>query len=296
MDKTNRNIAALGALTILAIAVFFWGLYYLLGSTLARGGMDVYVAGQNAGGLKRGDRVLYQGVIVGNVRDIELGDRGGVVAALRLNQKLPLPSDTKASITGDVFGAHSIDLLPGTAIVKLEKGDTLAAVVAPGLADAAGGLTTSAQTVLNRADALLSERAIANVQATTENLRVATSSLPATNQQIRATLAELRSASATMRQTAQGLQDAKTAEALTAAINRIDKGAETITVAANNLNQSIVSLQSVFGKIDRGDGTLGKLVNDSSLYAELQGAAREFRSLAADIKAHPKRYIDLKIF
>ena len=288
MDRTKRNVAALGALTIVAIAVFFWGLYYLLGNSVLRGGMNVYVASTSGGGLKRGDRALLQGVIVGSVKDINLG-QNKVVATLRLNQKLPLPADTRALITGDVFGAHTIELVPGRALVKLEKGDTLPGEVAPVLSEAAVGLTGSARTVLARADSLLSLETIANLHATT-------SQLPASAAQLRATLEEMRAASVALRLTAQELHDARTGAALNAAITRIDEGAQTITTAANSLNRSILSMESVFAKIDRGTGTLGRLVNDTSLYSELHGAARDIRALAADIKANPKKYLDVRIF
>src|SRR5574339_1153298 len=105
MDKTKRNVAALGALTILAVALFVFGLYYLLGSPLLKGGMNVVVLLESGGGLKRGDRVTLQGVNVGSVRSVELNGPQGVTATLRLDDDLPLPADTRASGMGDVFGA-----------------------------------------------------------------------------------------------------------------------------------------------------------------------------------------------
>jgi phospholipid/cholesterol/gamma-HCH transport system substrate-binding protein len=289
MDKTKRNVAALGALTVLAIGIFFWGLYYLLGNSILQRGMDVYVSMPNAGGLKRGDRVLLQGVIVGSVRDMELRPREGVVAALRLTQKLDLPADTRATIAGDVFGAHTISLEPGSALVHLEKGDTLKGELTPQLMDQAAGLTGTARNVLSHADSLLSAEAISNLHATA-------AALPGSARELNATLSEMRLASAALRRTAEELRDAKTGAALNAAITRIDQGAQSISTAAQSLNTSIASLQSVFSKIDRGEGTLGRLVNDTSLYSELHGAAHEFRALAADIKANPKRYVDLRLF
>jgi phospholipid/cholesterol/gamma-HCH transport system substrate-binding protein len=53
---------------------------------------------------------------------------------------------------------------------------------------------------------------------------------------------------------------------------------------------------SVLGKMNRGDGSLGMLLNDSSLYRHTDSLVIELRALAADIKANPKRYISLKIF
>ena len=99
-DKRKRNVAALGALTILAVAVFFWGFYYLLGNPVFKGGMDVVVALDHGAGIKRGDRVLLQGVNVGSVKEVKLAEARGVIVTLRLNDRLPLPADTRARVSG----------------------------------------------------------------------------------------------------------------------------------------------------------------------------------------------------
>jgi phospholipid/cholesterol/gamma-HCH transport system substrate-binding protein len=289
MDKTKRNVAALGLLTIVAVVVFFWGLYYLLGSPLVRGGMDVVVSLPNGGGMKRGDRVTLQGVEIGSVKDIELMGRQGVAAILRLNSSMPLPADTRATVTGDVFGAHTIELIPGDAVVKLEKGDTIRGLTAPALTDAAAELSAQARDVLNRATSLLSPEAVANVHATA-------AVLPGSAEQLRAAFNELRMASAALRRTAEGLEEAETGQQLNAAIGRVDESARALTQVAASMEKSLGSLQSVFGKIDRGDGTLGRLVNDTSLYSNLNGAARDIRLLATDMKANPKRYITIDVF
>lgn len=289
MENTKRNVAALGALTILAVALFVFGLYYLLGSPLLKGGMDVVVMLESGGGLKRGDRVTLQGVNIGSVRSVALNGPQGVTAVLRLNDDLPLPADTRASVVGDVFGAHTVELLPGTAMVKLEKGDTLRGMNAPALAQTATELSTTARNVLIRADSLLSPQAVADLHATT-------SILPGSAEQLRAAFIELRLAAAALKRTTESLDQAKTGPALSAAIGRIDESARAMSAVAAQMERSLGPLQSVFNKVDQGQGTLGKLVNDTSLYTNLNGAARELRALATDIKANPKRYITVEIF
>ena len=289
MDKNTRNVMALGAITIIAIAVFFWGLYYLLGNSVLRGGMDVVIEMESGGGLKRGDRVTLQGVEVGSVRDIQLRGGRGVTATLRLNQDYPLPEDSRATVRGDVFGAHTVELAPGTASARLQEGDTLPGVNAPVLTDQAVGLSTSARGVLDRANLLLSQQAVEDIHATA-------AVLPASAEQLREAFRELRLASAALRRTAESLEQAQTGKVLTAAIERIDSTARALTAIAHSMDSSVVSVKSVFGKIDQGHGTLGRLVNDTVLYSELSGAAREIKNLATDMKANPNRYLTLKIF
>jgi phospholipid/cholesterol/gamma-HCH transport system substrate-binding protein len=289
MENTKRNVVALGVLTALAVTLFVFGLYYLLGSPLLKGGMDVVVLLESGGGLKRGDRVTLQGVNVGSVRAVQLNGPQGVSAVLRLGEDIPLPADTRASVRGDVFGAHTVELIPGTAMVKLEKGDTIRGVNAPALAESATELSATARNVLIRADSLLSPQAVADIHATT-------SILPGSAQQLRSAFIELRLAAAALKRTTESLDQAKTGPALSAAIGRIDESARAMSAVAAQMERSLGPLQSVFDKVDRGQGTLGRLVNDTSLYSELNGAARELRALATDIKANPKRYITVEIF
>jgi len=296
MDKKTRNVMALGAITGVAIVVFFWGLYYLLGNSVLRGGMDVVVALESGGGLKRGDRVTLQGVEVGSVRDIQLRGARGVTASLRLNDDYPLPADTRATVSGDVFGAHSVELVPGSAVVKLEEGDTIAGVNAPVLTEQAAGLSTTARNVLERANSLLDPEAVKDLHATAEDIRATTAVLPGSAEQLREAFKELRLASAALRRTAESLESANTGQALASAISRVDSTARALSAIAASIDSSAVSVKSVFAKIDRGTGSLGRLVNDTTLYSELSGAAREIKALATDMKANPNRYLTIKVF
>jgi phospholipid/cholesterol/gamma-HCH transport system substrate-binding protein len=289
MENTRRNVAALGLLTIVAVMLFIFGLYYLLGSPLLKGGMDVVVMLESGGGLKRGDRVTLQGVNVGAVRSVRLNGPQGVTATLRLSDDLPLAADTRASVRGDVFGAHTVELVPGTAMVKLEAGDTLRGMNEPALAEAASELSVTARNVLERAESLLSPQAVSDIHATT-------SVMPGSAEQLRAAFIEFRLAAAALKRTTESLDQANTGPALSAAIGRIDESARAMTAVAASMERSLAPLQSVFAKVDQGQGTLGRLVNDTSLYAELHGAARELRALATDIKANPKRYVNVEIF
>jgi phospholipid/cholesterol/gamma-HCH transport system substrate-binding protein len=213
-----------------------------------------------------------------------------------MNDRMDLPADTRARITGDVFGAHSIELVPGDAVVKLEKDDTIGGLRERALTEVAGDIGTRVTGVLSRADSLLS-------QQTVNDLRETAAILPASATELRAALAELRVAANALRRTTQEFEGAKTGEAIRAAITRVDESARVMGIAAASLERAAAaielsagSLASITRKIDQGQGSLGRLVNDSSLYLEVLGTAREFRTLAADVRARPRRYINLEIF
>jgi phospholipid/cholesterol/gamma-HCH transport system substrate-binding protein len=289
MDKRNRNLASLGLLTIVATVLFFWGLFYLLGTPLFRGGTDVTVVLNNGGGLKRSDPVQLQGVMVGNVRDVRLNPAGGVVVGLRLDDGLSLPTDTRAVVRGDVFGAHVVDLLPGSSMLRLSAGDTIRGGASPELSQIATDLSSRVESVLLSADALLSPQAVRDVHATA-------SVLPAGAQELRAAFAELALASAALRRTAERVEGADTGTRLNSTLGEVEASARALTAAAGRMEESLGSFASVLGKIDNGNGTLGRLVNDTTMYSEMNQALREMRALATDIRERPSRYITVRIF
>lgn len=289
MHNRKRNLITLGLLTIVATAIFFWGLFWMLGTPVFRSGMDVVVRLDNGGGLKRSDRVQLQGVQVGIVRDVRLDPRGGVIAELRLDDNLALPTDTRAAVSGDVFGAHVVELIPGESMLKLASSDTILGGSSPQLTSIASTLSARVESVLLSADALLSPDAVRDVHATA-------AVLPAGAEELRAAFAELRLASGALRRTAEGIEGAETGAAMQGAIAEVERSAAAITTAAGRIEQSFASLDGVLGKIDAGSGTLGKLVNDSTMYVELNHTLREMRALATDIRERPGRYINLRVF
>jgi phospholipid/cholesterol/gamma-HCH transport system substrate-binding protein len=289
-NRKRRNLAMLGLLTIAAAVIFVFGMFWMLGTPLLRGGMDVIVLLDDGAGLKRGDRVQLQGVAVGNVKSVRLNADGpGVVAALRLDDTFALPADSRASVRGDVFGAHLVELVPGASMVRLASGDTIRGAASPALSQLATDLSARVEAVLSSADALLSPGAVRDVHATA-------AVLPGGARQLRAAFEELRLASAALRRTAERVEGAETGARLDSAIGEFEQTARALTAAASRMEQSLGSFSSVLGKIDSGSGTLGRLVNDTTMYAELNHTLREMRALATDMRERPGRYINVRIF
>lgn len=289
MNRQKRNLVTIGLLTVVASAIFVWGLFWLLGSPIFRGGLDVALVLEDGGGLKRSDRVRLQGVEVGTVRNVRLNPEGGVYVDLRVDENLALPTDTRAVVSGDVFGAHAVDLIPGASMIKISSGDTIRGAASREFTQLATDLSSRVESVLAGADSLLSPGAVRNVHATA-------SVLPASAEELRAAFAELRLASGALRRTAENLESAEAGTGLRSAITEVENSARALTAAAGQMEQSLGSFASVLGKIDTGNGTLGKLVNDTTMYTELNHTLREVRALAADMRERPGRYINVRVF
>jgi phospholipid/cholesterol/gamma-HCH transport system substrate-binding protein len=290
-NRKRRNIIAIGMLALVAGIIFVWGMYWLLGTPLLRSGMDVIVVLQDGGGVSPGNPVRLQGVHVGSVQAVELAPPG-VRVRLRLREDLSLPQDTRAAITSDVFGAHAVELFPGSAFVRLANRDTIRGGTAPGLGELTTTLATLGprmQSLLIGADTVLAGLPVADLQATA-------SVLPASAVELRNAFVELRLAAAALRRTAEGVEGTNAADALVGALGEVEASARSLGNAAGAMERSLGSFASVTEKIDQGNGTLGRLVNDPTLYNNISEALREVTALAADIRERPRRYFEVRIF
>lgn len=289
MEYQARNLTALGLLVVVAGALFVWGFFYLMGDPILTGGDEVVVVMNDGAGLSRGDPVQLNGVKVGTVRQVNLNPPDGVTVHVNVNGDIRLPADTRVVARNDVFGATTVELLPGRALVTLEGGDTIQGLTRQALPDLAAELGGQARDILESADSLLSPRSV-------NDLRATASVLPEVAQQLRSAFSELTLAASSLRRTAEEIEAAEAGAQAGATLAEIRSSARAATTALNTMDMSLLSLASVLGKIDRGEGTLGLLVNDTLLYGEMSATLREMRALTADIRENPKKYVTVEIF
>ena len=69
-----------------------------------------------------------------------------------------------------------------------------------------------------------------------------------------------------------------------------------IKAMASNLESTLESFDAVMKKIDQGEGSIGKLLNDEKLYDNLEAASKELEELLRDLKENPKRYLHISVF
>jgi phospholipid/cholesterol/gamma-HCH transport system substrate-binding protein len=174
-------------------------------------------------------------------------------------------------------------------MIGLAPGDTIRGGASPELSQIAGDLGARVESVLISADALLSPDAVRDVHATA-------SVLPASAQELRAAFEELRYASASLRRTAERVEGSDAGDRLASTIAEVELSARSLNAAAGRMEETLGAFASVLGKIDNGRGTLGMLVNDSTMYYEMNQTLREMRALATDIRERPGRYISVRIF
>jgi phospholipid/cholesterol/gamma-HCH transport system substrate-binding protein len=126
-----------------------------------------------------------------------------------------------------------------------------------------------------RSAVLSLNRTAANVEVTARRIDSAT-----TSTEIRSLVENLSVASAELKNAAFRIRE------LTTGLSSIQKRADSFLARG----------ESVLGKMNRGDGSLGLMLNDPALYRHTDSLVLELRALTADVKANPKRYLSLKVF
>jgi phospholipid/cholesterol/gamma-HCH transport system substrate-binding protein len=64
----------------------------------------------------------------------------------------------------------------------------------------------------------------------------------------------------------------------------------------NRANQTLDELETILAKINEGEGTIGMLMHNDTLYMELNKSAEELNLLLKDIRENPKRYVKFSLF
>jgi phospholipid/cholesterol/gamma-HCH transport system substrate-binding protein len=289
MRRRKGSELATGALVLLAGVVATWGYFWLTAQPVRHRGYPLVVQLTDAGGLERGDRVRLAGVEVGTVRRVGLRS-GAVVADIIVDPDLRLPRGSRVSLQASgAFGGRYLSLQPGGAAAPLRRGDTLVALTSPTLAETFAATGAEARQAFARAADLLSPERVAGLDRGARSVSRSVDQLTSLTIALRATTARLQ----------RRLDDARL-DSTTADLART---ARTLTGTSAELRTASASLGSILGKIDRGHGSLGRAVNDPSLYQALLTAAAHADEaalgagmLVRDLQARPGRYIRISLF
>jgi phospholipid/cholesterol/gamma-HCH transport system substrate-binding protein len=83
---------------------------------------------------------------------------------------------------------------------------------------------------------------------------------------------------------------------LQSAVNDFHSVVAMIQARQGSIDRIMSGADSVFTRLQYGDGTFGRLVGDSTLYVEAYRAIAELRLLIADVKENPRKYFKFSVF
>lgn len=289
-----------GVFVILGVAAVLTALFTLTDASFFRGRYIIRTVVTDAGGIRRGDAVQMRGVNIGRVTSFRVAPEG-VAVDLEIDNQYPIPSDSRVELrSSSLLGGMVANIIPGTSAAKARGGLVLPGSVGKGIFDQIDALQISAGQALVRVQTLLDEKTIQNVHEGGDDLRKLMRELKEMASEQRS---EFVAITGSLRHTVEALEQTTTGPEIDRSVKRIDVITTKLDSVASAFDRTVRSAESILARIDRGEGSLGKLTRDDALYnnaseaaATMKKAAEEFARLATDVRAEPKKYLKLSVF
>ncbi|SRR6266487_375358 len=286
MDTTYKQEVGVGAFVLVGFAVFVALLLWLTGRRVGGEGQRIPVVFENVAGLKKGDPVLVSGVRVGRVEGVHLERTGKVTVTLSVAPDVRPRIDATVSIAPlDLLGAKFIKYSPGVREEPWPDGRPFVGTQEQELTDMAQGVAQRANELLGNANTFVS---------------------PQLSQDLHNTMIAVQRAMSVVGEAPDGpfvKQTTRTLAATERVMVRVDSllGSSTgkhldslsanLATLTNHLGSATVAIDTLLRRMNRGEGTLGKLASDSTLYNDLHGLSVALTALLTDLKEHPDKYM-----
>jgi phospholipid/cholesterol/gamma-HCH transport system substrate-binding protein len=310
------NETKVGVLTVVALAILILGYNFLKGKDVLSKNKKIYAIFSEIGSLEKSNDVRLKGKSIGKVYDIGFTTENAdsILVVINLSTEVHIPVSAVASITSPLAGSSYIvvDLPKDTGVViqtkdYLRDDDTIRTAVNPGfLGDLNSQVTPTLEKARRAIDSLtavlgafnrfLDPQTKNNIHAVVANLVKSSESLQsllnAESGMLAHSLANMNDVTANLRRnndTITGiLHNTKTVSEKLAAIE--------LKPITDSLQSTINQLHGIASKLNSNNGTLGLLMNDRTLYDRFSKTALGLEILLDDIRAHPKRYVNVSVF
>ena len=261
--------------------------------------------------------VFINGMKVGKVNNIQPMDSQmkTFLVSFEIPAKIKLPSNSVAEVySSDILGSKAMRIIVGNASTMLSNNDTMMSKNSGDMFDEVkkmfnpyssklenivnniDGITASLNLILNKDNQQEFASILQKTNTAASNLAELSAEINGiTNnekEKIHAIVDNIKNLSETLDEND---------ENLSLIINNFAKISDTlasinISNIMTDINTSLEALSTTLNKINKGNGNLGLLINDDKLYYNLEKSTRSLDSLINDIKANPKRYINVSVF
>lgn len=287
-----------GVSVLAALLILFVSIGALSKAATVRTMRIWHVRFPQTGGLGSGDEVQVNGIRKGAVRSMTLsGD--GVVVDLGLAREVQLTRDSRVAIRNvGLMGEKVIAVDLRTTGEIYSTRDTVQGEFEQGMPEVLASLGVAVSGIKSLAvqlDTLSGALGRGGIAATVANFHKTSEDLKLAVEENRASLRSAMTDFAATAKTTRSLTTAREQQ-IKASIDHFASAAENIDRLSVRLDSLRTSLQSVATKLDRGQGSLGKLVNDDKLYTDLAGSVKSLKSLIEDVRANPQKYFKLSVF
>ena len=300
--KLSREIKT-AFLVIGGVLLFVFGFSFLKGKSFFEKDKIIYTVYDEVEGLLEGAKVTINGLVIGKIMKIDfLPNTTKILITMSVRSELDFSPQSEAILyEAGLIGGKAIQIDPvfdSKSIVK--SGDTLVSALKPGLTELINkqieplqlkieNMLTSADSLFIGVGNILNNDSQENLKSILKNLSLSTSKI---NDASISLVEILKKNQSNIDNTFENF--AETSDNLKTITDSISQA--NLAVAINKFTNTIESLDGIVATIESGNGTMGKLVKDETLYQNLSQASKELEDLLSDLKSHPKRYVHFSLF
>ncbi len=296
---SRRTEIQVGATVLASLVILIGSLAWLKSFSLHASTRIWKVEFPEAGGLSPSDEVLVNGMRKGEVRSMKL-EGARVRVELALDREITLTHDSQVAIRNvGMMGEKVIAVDLKATGTPYRTDEVIVGNYERGMAEVMSQLSGTVDAVSTIAERLVP---LAEALSRPDGLTGTIGNFNRTSEELRLTVSENRSALhevvenfAQASRTTKRLTTDREAE-LKQTLETFSSAAEKMDALTGRLDSLRAVIQTVTVRVERGEGTLGKLVNDDQLYADLNTSVQSLKSLIEDIKANPKKYLKISIF
>lgn len=291
-----------GLMAIVAIALLIFGYNFLKGKNLLEDSRTFYAVYDQVEGLSPSSAVTISGLQIGSVTNIKIRNDAKLVVTMNIKNDFPFSKTSIAEIYGgDLIGGKSIAIVPDFKNKKQAiSGDTLQGEIEAGLLelvnDQLAPLQTKVESVVSSVDTLVRSVNYVMDTGTRESIKKSINDFNKTVMHLNSTAENVDFV------LSENLEDIQTTiHNASETSKKLKQFSDTLSKVelnkmVNDIDKTLVSIQNITQKIDQGDGSLGKLINDDKLYVNLEKASKQLEELLQDLKLNPKRYMHFSVF
>ncbi|MEQ8904920.1 MlaD family protein [Ekhidna sp.] len=281
----------IGLITIIAGALLYYGFNFLRGSDLFSPSNRYYATYTNVSGLNVSNPVYFNGLPVGRVSGFKLVQaKGYIVVSIDIDETLEMGRDASATLANDgLFGGKAIVLNVGESAEKAQPGDTIASEMDGDMLSQFEPVADNLNSTITKLNELLDELNRTDIKGTVDTLKYAIGTIThkVNNLEIERVIKTTDSLLVSVRQRSKQLEGLITSsKMLVDSLNQVPLSETLVKV-----NESLDHVNKLLLAVQSEEGTVGKLLNNDSVYNNLNKLLVDLDELVIHFNNYPKDFM-----